>query len=41
MWETIISNYSDIDVENLCKNHYVIKIARILSTDKLSSKERY
>ena len=40
-WKILISNYSDIDRENLCQNHHVIKGARILSTDKLSSKEIY
>ena len=38
-WKTLISNYSDIDEENLCQNHHVTKEARILSTNKLSSKE--
>ena len=34
-WKTLISNYSDIDEENLCQNHHVIKRGIILSTDKL------
>ena len=38
-WKTLISNYSDIDEENLCQNHHVTKEARILSTNKLSSKK--
>ena len=38
-WKTLISNYSDMDEENLCQNHHVTKEARILSTNKLSSKE--
>ena len=38
-WKTLISNYSDIDEENLCQNHHVTKKARILSTNKLSSKK--
>ena len=41
MWKTLISNYSDIDEKNLCQNHHVIKGARIVSTNKLSSKEIY
>ena len=24
-WKALISNYSDIDQENLCQNHHVIK----------------
>ena len=38
-WKALISNYSDMDEENLCQNHHVTKEARILSTNKLSSKE--
>ena len=40
-WKTLNSNYSDIDEENLCQNHHVIKGARIFSTNKFSSKEIY
>ena len=40
-WERLISNYSDINEKDLCRNHQVIKVARILSTSKLSSKEIY
>ena len=38
-WKTLISNYSDIDEENLCQNPHVTKEARILSTNNFSSKE--
>ena len=37
--KTLISNYSDIDEENLFKSHNVIKGARIVSIDKLSSED--
>ena len=40
-WKQIIFDYSDINQEDLCKNHHVIKVARILPLDKLSSKEIY
>ena len=40
-WKTLISNYSDIDEENLCQNYHLIKGSRILPTDKLSSKKIY
>ena len=38
-WKTLISNYGDTDEKHLCQDHHVSKGARILSTDKLSSKE--
>ena len=38
-WKTLISNYSDIDDKNLHQNHHIIKGTRILSTNKLTSKE--
>ena len=37
----IIFDYSDITENDLCQNHDVIKGARILPLDKLSSKEIY
>ena len=40
-WEKIIFDYNDINKNNLCQNHQVIKGARILPLDKLSSKEIY
>ena len=40
-WKTLTSKYSDTDKENLCQNNHVIKGARVLSIDKLSSKEIY
>ena len=39
--ETLNSTYSNVEEENWYQNHHVIKAARILSTDKLSSKEIY
>ena len=38
-WKQIIFYYSDINDNDLCQNHHVIKGARILPPDKLSSKE--
>ena len=38
-WKTLISNYSDVDEKTLYQNQHVIKGARILCADKLSSKE--
>ena len=40
-WKKIIFDYSDINENDLCQNHHVIKGARILPHDKLSSKEVY
>ena len=40
-WKTLISNYSNVDEKNLYQNHHVIKGARILYTEKLSSKKIY
>ena len=40
-WKKIIFDYSDINENDLCQNHHVIKGARILPLDKLSSKEIY
>ena len=40
-WKKIIFDYSDITENDLCQNHHVIKGARILPLDKLSSKEIY
>ena len=37
----IIFDYSDINENDLCQNHHVIKGARTLPHDKLSSKEVY
>ena len=37
--KTLIFNYSDIDEKNFCRHNHVIKGARILCADKLSSKE--
>ena len=34
-------DYNDINENDLCQNHHVIKGARILSLDKLSSSEIY
>ena len=39
--QTPTSNYSDTGEESLCQNHHVIEVDKILSTDKLSSKEKY
>ena len=36
-----MSSYSDVDEKNLDENHKIIKGARILYTNKLSSKEIY
>ena len=40
-WKKVIFDYSDINENDLCQNHHVIKGARILPLDKLSSKEIY
>ena len=40
-WKKIIFDYNDINENDLCQNHHVIKGARILPFDKLSSKEIY
>ena len=40
-WKKITFDYSDINENDLCQNHHVIKGARILPLDKLSSKEIY
>ena len=40
IWKTLISNDCDIDEKKLHQNYHV-KVARILSTDKLSSKKIY
>ena len=40
-WKKIIFDYSDINENDLCQNHHVIKGARTLPHDKLSSKEVY
>ena len=40
-WKKIIFDYNDINENDLCQNHHVIKGARILPLDKLSSKEIY
>ena len=40
-WKKIIFDYSDINENDLCQNHRVVKRARILPLDKLSSKEIY
>ena len=40
--EKIIFDYSDINKNNIiCQNHHIVKGARILSPDRLSSKEIY
>ena len=39
--EKIIFDYNDNNENDLCQNHHVIKGARILPLDKLSSKEIY
>ena len=41
IWKTLISNDGDIDEKKLHQNYHVVKVARILSTDKLSSKKIY
>ena len=38
IWKTLISNDGDIDEKKLHQNYLVVKVARILSTDKLSKK---
>ena len=40
-WKNIIFDYNDINENDLCQNHHVVKRARILPLDKLSSKEIY
>ena len=40
-WEKIIFDYKDINENDLCQNHHVIKAARILPLVKLSPKEIY
>ena len=40
-WKQISFDYSDINENDLRQNHHVIKGARILPLDKLSSKEIY
>ena len=40
-WKKVIFDYNDINENDLCQNHYVIKGARILPLDKLSSMEMY
>ena len=40
-WKKITFDYSDINENDLCQNHHVIKGARTLPHDKLSSKEVY
>ena len=40
-WKKIIFDYNDINENDLCQNHHVVKRARILPLDKLSSKEIY
>ena len=32
-WKILISNYSNIGEKNLCQNHHVVKVARVLPTD--------
>ena len=39
--EKIIFDYNDINENDLCQNHHVIKEARILPLEKLSSNEIY
>ena len=39
--EKIIFDYNDNNENDLCQNHHVIKGARTLPLDKLSSKEIY
>ena len=38
-WKKIIFDYNDINEKDLCQNHHVIKGARTLPLDKLSSKK--
>ena len=40
-WKKLIFDYSDINENELYQNRHVVKGARILSLDKLSSKEIY
>ena len=40
-WKKIIFDYSNINENNLCQNHRIIKGVRTLPLDKLSSKEIY
>ena len=40
-WKKITFDYNDINENDLCQNHHVVKRARILPLDKLSSKEIY
>ena len=40
-WKQIIFDYSDINENDLCQNHHLIKGARILPLDKLSSNKIY
>ena len=40
-WKQIIFDYIDINENDLCQNHHVIKGTRILPLDKLSSKKIY
>ena len=40
-WKKLIFDYNDINKNDLYQNHHVIKVASILSLDKLSSKEIY
>ena len=40
-WKQIIFDHSDINQNDLCQNHQVIKGARILPFEKLFSKEIY
>ena len=38
-WKRIISDYSDVNQNDLFQNHHVIKGARILPVDKFFSEE--
>ena len=40
-WKQIVFDYSDINENDLCQNHHLIKGARILPLDKLSSNKIY
>ena len=40
-WKIVIFDYNDINENDLCQNHHVIKGARILPLGKLSSMEIY
>ena len=40
-WKRIVFDYNDINENDLFQNHHVIKRARILSLEKLFSKEIY